>query len=65
MHKVGDDVVIDGRVWTIAEFGTDSEGWNCARLEWRDVPQDMQKRYDVPPSMIVRDLAALKISKAA
>ncbi len=65
MHKVGDRVLIEGRLWEIAEFGTDGDGYLCVRLEWCVVPQEMQCRYEVPPCMIVRDLAALEIVKRA
>lgn len=66
VYKVGDEVLIEGRVWVIAEFGTDAEGWACARLEWKDVPQEMQQNYEVPASMIIRDFSKLKrFAKAA
>lgn len=66
MYKVGDEVLIEGRVWVIAEFGTDAEGWCCARLEWKDVPKEMQRNYEVPASMIVRDFSSLRpIARAA
>ena len=60
LYRLGDQFLIEGQIWEFAEFGTDADGYLCARLEWRDVPDEMQKRYEVPPSMIVRDLASLQ-----
>lgn len=60
LYKIGDEVLIEGRVWVIAEFGTDEEGWCCARMEWKEIPQEMQEKYEVPASMIIRDFSKLR-----
>lgn len=67
LYRLGDQFFIEGQIWEIAEFGTDSEGWLCAHLEWRDIPTDKRGELlldeyhkQVPAAMIVRDLASLK-----
>lgn len=65
MYKIGDEVLLEGRVWVITEFGTDDNGLLCVTLEWRDVPEFMQKHYEVPARMIVRDISCLKVMARA